>query len=82
MQEDVLHAELSQLNRARLAPSRPTDDWRAALDREHAWRVLELEFLDRELAAVRGRASQAPRTADAFVRWFEDLKVTGPGQGD
>jgi hypothetical protein len=82
MQEDVLHTELSQLNRARLAPSRPTDDWRAALDREHAWRVLELEFLDRELAAVRGRASQAPRTADAFVRWFEDLKVTGPGQGD
>jgi hypothetical protein len=82
MQQDVLHAELSQLNRARLAPSRPTDDWRTALDREHTWRVLELEFLDRELASVRNTASRAPRTSDAFIQWFEDLEVTGPGQGD
>jgi len=82
MQDDVLHAELSQLNRARLAPSRPIDDWRTALDREHAWRVLELEFLDRELAAVRDRARQAPCAPGAFLRWFEDLRVTGPGQGD
>lgn len=82
MHEDVLHAELSQLNRTRLAPSRPSGDWRTALDREHAWRVLELEFLERELAAVRDRARHAPRTPDALVAWFEELRATGPGQGD
>jgi len=71
-----------QLNRVRLAPAMPTDDARAALAREHEWRLLELEFLESELASVRPRASQAPRTGEAFVAWFEDLERTGPGQGD
>ena len=31
---------------------------------------------------VRERAVQAPRTPDGFIRWFEDLRVSGPGQGD
>lgn len=81
-EQEALHAALTQLNRARLAPATPTDDARAALVREHAWRVLELEFLETELASVRMRASQAPRTGEAFVAWFEDLERTGPGQGD
>ncbi len=28
------------------------------------------------------RALEAPQSADGFVEWFEDLKNTGPGQGD
>jgi hypothetical protein len=82
MDPDVLHAQLTRFNRARLAPGPPTEDWRTALEREHAWRVLELEFLERELAAVRDRARAAPRTARGFVRWFEELEASGPGQGD
>jgi len=82
MHDDVLHAELTRLNRARLAPASPSEDWRAALACEHRWHVLELEYLERELAAVRERASRAPRTGAAFVRWFEALEATGPGQGD
>ena len=83
MQEhEALHAALMQLNRARLAPAVPTDDARAALAREHAWRLLELEFLESELASVRLRACAAPRTAEAFVAWFADLERTGPGQAD
>jgi hypothetical protein len=82
MHELELHTELTQLNRERLAPAQPTEDWRTALAREHAWRTRELEFLEDELAALRPRASQAPRTSRAFVAWFEDLKATGPGQGD
>jgi Iron-containing redox enzyme len=79
---DELHAELTQLNRERLAPAQPTGDWRAALDREHAWRTMEIAFLEGELAAMREVAGQAPRTSRAFVAWFEALKITGPGQGD
>jgi hypothetical protein len=84
MIEDELHAELTLLNRSRLAPpdATPTEDWRTALAREHALRVREHEFLEAELAAVRARAQGAPRTGRAFVAWFEDLKATGPGQGD
>lgn len=84
MHEDDLHAALTQLNRGRLAPpdSTPEDDWREALSREHALRLRESAFLEDELAAVRDRARTAPRTPDGFVAWFEDLKQTGPGQGD
>lgn len=84
MHEDDLHAELTQLNRGRLAPpdGGPVDDWRTELAREHARRTREIEFLEAELAAVRARAQSAPRTSQAFVAWFEDLKETGPGQGD
>jgi hypothetical protein len=82
MHELELHEALTRLNRERLAPAQPTDDWRAALDREHAARAMEIELLEAELAALRERASEAPRTSDAFVAWFEDLRTTGPGQGD
>jgi hypothetical protein len=82
MHDLELHEALTRLNRERLAPAQPTGDWRVALDREHAWRAREIEFLEAELAALRDRASHAPRTSKAFVAWFEDLKTTGPGQGD
>lgn len=82
MRNEVLHATLTELNRARLAPAEPGTDWRGALEREHRWRSLELEYLERALAMVRERALQAPRNPDGFIRWFEDLRVCGPGQGD
>ena len=68
MRHEILHAKLTELNRARLAPTEPRDDWRISLERE--------------LATVRERARQAPETADDFMLWFEELRVTGPGQGD
>ncbi|HSR99018.1 MAG TPA: iron-containing redox enzyme family protein [Kofleriaceae bacterium] len=82
MRNEVLHAKLTELNRARLTPAAPSTDWRVSLEREHRWRSLELDFLERELATVRERARQAPQTPDGFLRWFEDLRDDGPGQGD
>ena len=66
----------------RLVPVPPTSDARAELDREHTRRILELDFLERELAAVRARAREAPRTSADFVAWFSALELDGPGQGD
>lgn len=43
---------------------------------------LEGEFVERERALVRHRALFAPRDPDGFVSWFEQLKQSGPGQGD
>lgn len=45
-------------------------------------RELESDFVERERAFVRHRALFAPRDPDAFVSWFEQLKQSGPGQGD
>ncbi len=45
-------------------------------------RFVEVELIERERAMVASAAAGAPRDADAFVAWFEELKVSGPGQGD
>lgn len=80
--QDDLQRELARLNHLRLTPARPTDDWRATLDDELALRRRELAFLEAKRAEVAPLAARAPDRPDAFVRWFEDLRITGPGQGD
>lgn len=77
-----LQALLANWNRARLAPQTPRDDWREALDREHAMLKIERAFIEDARAAQSARVAGAPREPQAFVAWFEDLKNTGPGQND
>src|SRR5205085_2065751 len=73
-----LHVALALYGRQRLEPALPdasprTDPHLAELERD---------FVERERAAVSPRAIGAPTDPDAFVRWFEGLRQTGPGQGD
>lgn len=79
---DSLHHSLSQFNRRRLDPALPREQWSRALDEEFSFRSIEREWLERERHFVAERAATAPNDADGFVCWFEDLKDTGPGQGD
>jgi hypothetical protein len=81
-QDHALQARLAQWNRARLAPQTPRDDWRQALEADHAVRQEEIAFIETTRAAQAERAAEAPRKPGAFVDWFEALKVNGPGQGD
>src|SRR5690606_18894880 len=78
----LLHHDLSAFNRRRLAPTVGTGAWRGELDDEHAWRAREAEVVERERAAVAGRAAEAPTDPDGFVAWFEALEQHGPGQHD
>ena len=80
MEPPQLHLALTWFARERLEPrlpDRPAD----AADAGRL-RALEAAFVESERAAVAARAMEAPRTPDAFVRWFEELRATGPGQGD
>jgi hypothetical protein len=77
----VLHRRLSEFNRRRLSPTLPSTDWVPDRSNEELLE-LEEEFVRRERLRVRARTLSAPRNADAFVRWFEQLKERGPGQGD
>jgi len=45
-------------------------------------RKLEAQWVESLREQVIERALEAPTKAEAFVEWFEDLKQTGPGQGD
>jgi hypothetical protein len=73
-----LHLRLARFARERLEPGFPTDP--APADEE--LRAAEHAFVEEERAAVAERAAAAPRDADGFVRWFESLRESGPGQGD
>jgi Iron-containing redox enzyme len=79
---DSLHRSLSRFNRKRLDPALPQEHWSEALTEEVRFRSMEREWIDRERENVASRAATAPTDADGFIQWFEDLKETGPGQGD
>jgi len=85
-EEQLFSAEIQQRlarwNRARLTPRLPDPDWEEAIAGERGMLLLEGRFLAELRAEVREEAAGAPRDPDAFVAWFEQLKQSGPGQGD
>src|SRR5919204_6678876 len=75
-----LHPALTRFARERLEPRLPE-----ALDEPSdapRLRALEASFVEEERTAVEPAARKAPCDPEAFVRWFEELRETGPGQGD
>jgi hypothetical protein len=79
---EQLQRRLMHFNRKRLVPGFPSATWRAELTEEMALRLEEGEFIEAERRGVAERAMQAPHDADAFMSWFEQLTLDGPGQGD
>jgi hypothetical protein len=79
---DQFQRGLARWNRDRLSPGFPSEDWHEVLDRDMRMQRLEGAFLEELRREVRDEALQAPADADGFIEWFEDLKATGPGQGD
>ena len=79
---DTFQTRLAHWNRQRLAPALPTPDWQLILDGDAKMRRLEGGFLEELRAEVADAAADAPTDPEGFVAWFEQLKETGPGQGD
>ena len=79
---DRFQQQLARWNRARLAPSLPTEDWQAGIANEMAMLRLEGGFVEELRAQIAQRAAEAPTDPEGFIAWFEALKETGPGQGD
>ncbi|MFN3726290.1 MAG: iron-containing redox enzyme family protein [Allosphingosinicella sp.] len=79
---DAFQQGLAKWNRRRLAPGFPCNDWQLQMDEDHRMQRLEGAFLEELRAEVAPRAAQAPTDVEGFLAWFEDLQVTGPGQGD
>ena len=79
---DEVQQRLAHWNRERLAPRLPDSNPLDVLDRERELLLLENAFLEELRSEVAPAAAAAPSDAADFVDWFEDLKVTGPGQSD
>jgi hypothetical protein len=78
-EEEKLHRDLTAFNRRRLTPTLEDVSWELDLGDEHAWRLREGRFVERERANVK---ADFPTAAEGFVAWFEELREVGPGQGD
>lgn len=79
---DNFQQQLAQWNRGRLAPQFPSGDWQRRIASDATMLRLEGGFLEELRQAVIDEAAAAPTDPDGFIEWFEELKASGPGQGD
>lgn len=76
------HNELAKYNGAQIEPGFPSPAWREELEGLARVMRAEGEYVEAARAAVKPLLSGIPTDVDGFIAWFEDLRDTGPGQGD
>jgi hypothetical protein len=81
-QPHALHQMLAVFNARRLCPALPSVDMEASILADARMLQIEAAWLTHERARYAQRAATAPKDADDFVAWFEDLREVGPGQND
>ncbi len=74
------HHRLAKFNTSRLNPQFPTENWRTTMTANLEFQLLEREMLEMERRLIQPQARTAPREKYAFMKWFEELKLDGPGQ--
>ena len=77
-----MHRLLSASHARRLSPALDSFDFEGDLEREASIRRFERAFVEAERVAIAPALRAVPTEAAAFVRWFEGLKESGPGQND
>lgn len=77
-----LHTQLSLFNQHRLMPDFIQNNWVSKLQHDTQFLVVEGEYVESQRSLVQDYLVDLPTEANAFIRWFEDLKIHGPGQGD
>jgi len=80
--DEVVHRLLSASHSERLSPALDCLDFEADLEREASIRRFERASVEAERATVAPALRAVPREPSAFVKWFEALKESGPGQND
>jgi len=77
-----LHRTLARWNERRLRAEEPTRRWRDEIEDDLRMRSLEGEWIEAERAALAPWTRGLPRTAPAFLRWFEALRMDGEEDGE
>lgn len=81
-EKHTFHMRLGRFNARRLLPALPREDWRDTIRTDATTLLEEGAFVERERARIQPIAAAAPTESNAFARWFEELRESGPGQGD
>jgi len=79
---EAFHTELAKYNAKQLNPAFPTASWRDDLETEGQVTLAEVEYIEAVRETIVPLITDIPNDVDGFVDWFEELKHTGPGQGD
>ena len=74
--------ELTKYNHCRLEGGFPEAGWRDNIALQSRVMIAEGEFLEAVRNVIRPLARTIPSEPQAFIRWYEQLKIDGPGQGD
>ena len=79
---EAFHRRLATLNAGRLKPHLTSETPEEDLEHEFEIRRMEVDYVERERKAIAPLVANVPTDVDGFIQWFENLKHTGPGQGD
>ena len=79
---ETLHRRLAHWNHKRMSAGLPAGAWMEDLREEHEMRVLEGAWVEAFRAEIAEEIDAVPTDVEGFIAWFEDLKASGPGQGD
>lgn len=79
---EAVHQGLAHWNHRRLAVQTPSPDWSVTLNNDARMMRLEGAFIEGFRLEVAPLLADVPTTPERFISWFEDLKLSGPGQYD
>jgi hypothetical protein len=74
--------QLTKYNAARFEPGLPEEAPADLLVREAQVAQAEIAFIETLRKAIATQTADIPSDVEGFIAWFEQLKETGPGQGD
>ena len=74
--------ELAKYNGRQLQPRFPDETWREELDDYAQVTRAEGEYIEAVRQEISPLVAGIPNDVDGFIDWFEELKGSGPGQGD
>jgi hypothetical protein len=75
-------AGLTHYNTRRFQPRLPDEASAGELARERIVAAAEIDFVEALRTEIAPLTNRVPDDPDGFLKWFERLKETGPGQGD
>jgi len=75
-----LHRQLARFNQNRLRPGLPSAQWREELRSLLRCQLMEGEFVESCRSGFDKAWPEVPSEVEAFMVWFEQLKLCGPGQ--
>ena len=78
----TFQTELAKYNGRQLNPALPSANWRDDIAAEAKVALAEVEYVEAVRKEIAPLVADIPDDVDGFVAWYEDLKETGPGQGD